>query len=203
MAAAIPMTSSVSSATNPSLISRVRTDDARAWRELVELYGPLVKYWCRRQGLSAVAADDCAQDIFLAVLKSIHRYEPNDFGKGFRAWLWGIARHKIVDELRRGGRHPLQRGGSTAMQQLRVVPEELSHDDQSEAIELNRLLRRGVEQIRAEFAETTWRAFWRTTIDGVPTALVAEELGIQPATIRQHRSRVLRRLRTQLGDQIQ
>jgi RNA polymerase sigma-70 factor (ECF subfamily) len=57
-----------------------------------------------------------------------------------------------------------------------------------------------LEQIRQEFQAKTWVAFWRTVIDGQATSLVAAELGLTPASIRQAKSRILRRLRQQLGD---
>ena len=37
--------------TSLTLLERARGDDAVAWHRLVDLYGPLVHYWCRRAGL--------------------------------------------------------------------------------------------------------------------------------------------------------
>ena len=62
------------------------------------------------------------------------------------------------------------------------------------------LVARGLKQIRMEFAEKTWRMFERAVIDDIATAQVADEFGVSPATVRQSRSRILRRLRQQLGD---
>lgn len=53
---------------------------------------------------------------------------------------------------------------------------------------------------RSEFEPRSWQAFWRSAVDGIPTAVVAEELGVTAAAVRQSRSRILRRLRQQLGD---
>jgi RNA polymerase sigma-70 factor (ECF subfamily) len=82
------------------------------------------------------------------------------------------------------------------------VPDEgwPSDDDPTDDVQLAQLMRRAMEQVESEFEAQTWRAFWRSVIDAIPTEMVAEELGASAAAVRQSRSRVLRRLRQQLGD---
>ena len=56
--------------------------------------------------------------------------------------------------------------------------------------------------MRGEFEERTWQAFWLTAIEGrLPDALV-DVLGMTPAAIRQAKSRVLRRLKQEMGELI-
>jgi RNA polymerase sigma-70 factor (ECF subfamily) len=62
------------------------------------------------------------------------------------------------------------------------------------------LFRRGLELIRREFEHRTWQAFWRTAVDGRAAADVAAELGMSPGAVRVAKSRVLQRLRSELGD---
>jgi RNA polymerase sigma-70 factor (ECF subfamily) len=52
-----------------------------------------------------------------------------------------------------------------------------------------------------EFEERTWQAFWRTAVDGRSAADVGAELGMTPGAVRVAKSRVLHRLREELGDQ--
>ena len=54
--------------------------------------------------------------------------------------------------------------------------------------------------VRHEFEDRTWRAFWRVTVEGHSPAEVAAEMGITPSAIRQAKSRVLRRLKEELGE---
>jgi DNA-directed RNA polymerase specialized sigma24 family protein len=54
--------------------------------------------------------------------------------------------------------------------------------------------------IRNEFEERTWQALWRTTVDGRSPAEVAGELNMTAGAVRVAKSRVLRRLRQELGD---
>jgi RNA polymerase sigma-70 factor (ECF subfamily) len=66
--------------------------------------------------------------------------------------------------------------------------------------EVSQLYRQAVEQVRGEFEERTWHMFWRTVIEGRSTAAVAEELSTTPAAVRQAKSRVLRRLKQEMGE---
>lgn len=123
----------------------------------------------------------------------------------FRGWLWTIARHKVIDYHRAIRRRVTTTGGSDAVRQLQQFPDvEGGSSDGGEPTDpgdLRGLLQRALELVSAEFGSGTWRAFWRSTIDQVPTDVVAAELGVSVAAVRQARSRILRRLRRQLGDQ--
>ncbi len=164
------------------------------------LYSPLVAHWCRKQSLHESHINDIVQDVFFSVARSIDLYQPQEAGGGFRGWLWTVSRHKLIDFWRREQRAPTIQGGSTVWQGLQQVPVEFDESDPSERTEFGSLLYRGLEQVRSEFESKTWQAFWRSTIDGMQVAAVAQELAITPATVRQYRSRVLRRLRQQLGE---
>lgn len=195
------MSLSNTSSTRLSLISRVRANDSKAWHDLVALYSPLVAFWCRKQNVGEAEINDAIQEVFFSVSRAIDDYRPKEMGGGFRAWLWTITRNKIIDAKRRDKRFPLAAGGSTAMLAAQQVPEAVDNDDNSERFEFSRLLHRGLAQVESEFEPKTWQAFWRCTIDAQSVSSVATELGITPSTVRQHRARVLRRLRQQLGDE--
>ncbi len=181
---------------------RARLKQPAAWEELVELYGPLVAHWCTRCGLDSHASADCVQEVFAAVARSFGRFEAFKSSGAFRSWLWTIASNKIKDAVRAAKLQPPAMGGSSALQRLTELPDTTAvpDEDPSDAIELNRLIARGLEQVRNEFETRTWEIFHRSVVDQLPTDLVAKEFSVSAATVRQTRSRVLRRLRLQLGD---
>jgi RNA polymerase sigma-70 factor (ECF subfamily) len=57
--------------------------------------------------------------------------------------------------------------------------------------------------IRDEFEQRTWQAFWRMAVDNRTSAEVAGELGMTTNAVRMAKSRVLRRLREELGELVQ
>jgi RNA polymerase sigma-70 factor (ECF subfamily) len=188
--------------TRSSLIRRAGDREAEAWCEIVDLYGPLIAHWCRRCGLESHSAADCVQDVFTSVAVSITAFEPVRSKGSFRAWLWTITRRKVLDQRRKLSRHPHPAGGSTAAAALQqvvdiaTVPDEEPTGDH----QLQSLIHRALQQVRHEYEASTWQAFWRSVVDGVPTDVVAKELSVSPAAVRQARSRILRKLRQQLGD---
>ncbi len=194
---------SSSGATRASLLSRVRCRESKAWCELVELYGPLIAHWCYRFELDSHTTADCVQEVFAAVSRGLPQYRSRNNHGSFRSWLWTITRNRVVDQLRRKQSQGLARGGTSAMEKLRQIPaanEDGNSDEPSSDEELKRLAARALEQIRDEFEARSLDIFQRSVIDQVATAVVAAEFNVQPATVRQIRSRILRRLRQQLGD---
>jgi RNA polymerase sigma-70 factor (ECF subfamily) len=185
-----------------SLLDRIKLRDPEAWRRLVRLYGPVVYGWCRQSGLQPADAADVVQETFRAVAASVgdfHRQRPGD---SFRGWLWAIARNKVRDHFRRRRGLPAAQGGSDALQQLLQIPDDPPESSQSigSAAGSGRLAHSALELVRAAFEDRTWQAFWRTTVDPQPAAAVADELGMTTAAVYKAKSRVLQRIRQELGD---
>ena len=176
--------------------------DGRAWQELVDLYGPLISTWCRRTGADWNMTADCIQEVFLVLAKRLETFRPTGTSGSFRAWLWSITKNKLIDLFRASSRQPLASGGSTANLAMQSVVSEadLLRDEPTESVDISALTRRAIEQVRCEFTLQSWTVFERTVVDGMDTSIVSKELGLAPAAVRQAKSRILRRLRQQLGD---
>ena len=69
-------------------------------------------------------------------------------------------------------------GGTELLDLLHNVPD-VTDPEQTQAYEYELILW-AAEQVRSQFKETSWRAFWSTVIDQRPVAEVAEELGVSP-----------------------
>lgn len=191
-----------SSATHLSLLDLARARDEIAWRQLVDLYSPLVIQWCRRLKVDQEATADCIQEVFAAVARALDTYHPPGTTGAFRGWLWTITRNKLRDAARRNRGHAQAQGGSTALAVLHTLaePTDELREEPSEVQDTVDLTARALSQIEASFAPQTWQAFWRSAIDGLPTDVVATQLNMSVSSVRQARSRVLRRLRQQLLD---
>ena len=200
--------------TSGSLLARLRQDDAGAWERLVTLYAPMVHYWCRCWNLPQQDFADIFQEVFQAVASHIADFRKRSPHDSFRAWLRTITRNKIHDHFRRQRRQPQGMGGSEGIVYLSQVPaptvldegpgEDEDDDDREdheteEAAELG-LFHRALELIRGDFREKTWQAFWRTAVDGRAPKDVAADLEMTPGAVRVAKSRVLHRLRDELGE---
>lgn len=189
-------------ATSTGLLERVQTRDAQAWQRLVSLYSPLVAYWGRRSGLSEPNIADVSQDVFLAVAKYVEDFKKGSSGGSFRGWLRTITATKIADLRRRLATAETPVGGTDAYDQISQLPDQTSAESEI-AQETRLLFLRAVELIQTDFQENTWRAFWRTVVDGQNAADVAQELGITPNAVYLAKARVLGRLRQEFADLIE
>lgn len=185
--------------TSLSLLERARQWDARAWQGLVDVYAPLVYRWCRRAGVKADEASDVLQEVFSALARHITNFHCGGPGESFRGWLWTITRNKICDQARNQRYQPKALGGSGAYERLCRVPDRLPPlpaDPQcSDDAELAHQV---VTFVRSEFAERTWRAFWRLAVDGQRGPDVAAELGMSLQAVHQAKYRVLQRVRQEM-----
>jgi RNA polymerase sigma-70 factor (ECF subfamily) len=186
--------------TSLTLLERVRGRDGEAWRRLVHVYGPLVLRWCNHGGVRGADADDVSQEVFQAVATGLESFRRDRPGDTFRGWLRVITRRKVLDHIRRRDRHPEAQGGTDAHHQMQQIAEPDFPDDTEE--DLTGLYHRALELVRGEFEDKTWEAFWRVAVVGQSPDLIAADLGITPATVRKAKSRVLHRLRQEVGDLI-
>jgi RNA polymerase sigma-70 factor (ECF subfamily) len=182
-----------------SLLERVRAHNPEAWHRLVGLYQPLVLCWCARAGVHATDAEDVAQEVFAAAASALERFHRDQPGDTFRGWLRAITRNQVLLLFRRSRGQPQAAGGSDAWQHLQAVADPLPGPGEEED-EVGQLYLRATELVRGEFEERTWQAFWLTVVEDRDPADVAGELNMTPNNIRQARSRVLRRLRQEVGD---
>jgi RNA polymerase sigma-70 factor (ECF subfamily) len=191
-----------STATSRSLLDRLKADDAAAWDRLIRLYAPLVFRWCRRWDLPEQEIADILQEVFQAVSTHIASFRKERAGDTFRGWLRTIARNKVRDHFRKEGREPAGAGGTDAqIRFLRLPAARLPDDDESSEKRADRgVVGRALELIRDEFEERSWRAFWLTAVEDRIPKEVATELGMSPGAVRVAKSRVLRRLREELGE---
>jgi RNA polymerase sigma-70 factor (ECF subfamily) len=187
--------------TSTSLIAGVQAHDEGAWQRLVNLYGPLVYYWCRRAGISPQDAGDVAQEVFRSASSAIAAFHKSSNGGTLRGWLHAITKNKICDHYRARSVRVEALGGTDAQQVLLQVPaaNELEADS---APAVSALLRRALDQVRGDFNDQTWQCFYRGVIEERDAGDIAEELGISPNAVRKAKARVLQRLREELGERL-
>lgn len=83
---------------DPELIERARAGDKDAFGAIYRTYyGPI--YRLARLHLGGDGPEDAVAETFVRAWKSLPRYKAT--GAPFSAWLYAIARHVVVDEVRR------------------------------------------------------------------------------------------------------
>ena len=183
--------------TSLSLLDQVREPlghhAEEAWERLVPIYQALLQKWLRAAGLQPADRDDMSQRVLEVLVRRLPTFQHNGRPGAFRAWLRGIT----VNFLREFWRQKPTAESSSVLDQLIDPHSDLSKlwDEQHDRHVLHSLL----ELVQMEFTDTSWRAFRRVVLDGIPARTVAAELNITVNAVLIAKSRVLTRLRQEAG----
>ena len=143
--------------------------------------------------------DDLSQEVWLGLGPTLAGYSAGP-DRSFRGLSRGVTRHKTQDWFRRRARLPAEAsGGTTMVEVLQRIGSDTDVGD-SEEVPSNRPLPRALLELRGEFEQRTWQAFLATALEGKTAAEVARDLGLTAVAVRKAKSRVLGRLREQLGE---
>ncbi|MEM9644852.1 MAG: sigma-70 family RNA polymerase sigma factor [Planctomycetota bacterium] len=184
--------------TRASLIGRlVDPGDVAAWRQLVEIYGPLVYRIARQKGLQPADADDLVQEVLASVAQSVEGWIRRPDRGRFRSWLFCIARNSAINLLTRPRYRPLAAGGGMAVETLERVAV-----GEAEAIEMEyqrQVFRWAAGEVRQHVTEATWEAFWKTSVEGESVSAIAQKLEMSVGAIYIARSRVMTKIRSTIA----
>ncbi|MBU6175421.1 MAG: sigma-70 family RNA polymerase sigma factor [Planctomycetes bacterium] len=191
------------SKTPVSLLELIRNNNQDAWSRFIYLYKPLIHHWCRSWHVHVNDIEDVTQEVYRALARNIGSYKRESAGayNPFRVWLATVTRNKIRDYYRERNSLPFAGGGLTHQHILQKI-EQVKPDDEADKGAIDAVYQRALELIQVEFEERTWRAFWRMAVDGLPAADVGVELSMSEVAVRKAKSRVLRRLQEELGEQV-
>lgn len=184
--------------TRASLLLRLRdARDEEAWRQFVDLYAPLVHAYLRNRGLQDADAADLTQDALRAISGAVGRFDYDPDRGSFRGWLFTIVRNALRNFLNSPRRREQGAGDTGAARRLEEhpAPEESAEWEREHH---RHLLAAAARVVRAEVQETTWLAFWKTSVEGQEVKAVAAELGVSVASVYLARSRVMARLKEQV-----
>ncbi len=185
--------------TRHSLIVRLKNaGDERAWFDFVTAYEPFLRHLAGRLGVPERDTPDVVQQVLLAVARSVDGWSDDGTEASFRRWIATVARNIVIKFMTRERRQAGGIGGTDLVQLLEQVPDtpDPGQLDQYE----HELIVWAAEQIRGEFIETSWAAFWRTVIEGHSVQSVANDLGISRGSIYMSRSRIMARIRDKVDE---
>jgi len=187
--------------TRASLLIRVRDpEDQAAWHEFVEIYRPVILRLARKKGMQDADGEDVAQQVLVAVAKAVEQRGHDPQRAKFRTWLGRVAHNAILNALTRG--KPDRGSGDSAL--LAVLNQHESHagpDSDLLRLEYRReVFRWAARQVRQEFHEATWDAFWLTAVEGRAVEVVANELEKHRGAVYAARSRVIRRIQEKVTE---
>lgn len=183
----------MSDSTDVSLLRRVRDSaDREAWNRFAALYTPLLRQWAARLQAAGPDIDELVQEVLVSLVRTMPDFEYESGGR-FRGWMWTVTKNKWRELLRRRARD----------KRVDLDLNQIMADDPIEATDAfeyrKYLVGQALTIMRSEFQDSTWQAFVETSMGDRPAAEVASQLGLSVSAVYAAKSRVLRRLRQELG----
>jgi RNA polymerase sigma-70 factor (ECF subfamily) len=182
-----------------SLLERLRgcPTDQQAWEEFVERYAPTIHGWCRRWQLQEADAQDVTQGVLLILATRMKTFAYDPAGR-FRAWLQTVTRHAWSAFIDARQRAPVASGDSGINRVLETLE---ARDELVRRLEERfdrELFELAMDSVRERVEPHTWEAFRQTTVEQVPAAAVAAQLGMKIATVYVARSKVQKMIRAEV-----
>jgi RNA polymerase sigma-70 factor, ECF subfamily len=150
---------------------------------------PIVVRYCRARmdHISGhyYAADDIAQEVCIAVLSALPRYQ--DMGRPFVSFVFGIASHKVADAMRSSARQALPTADLPDGPDERPGPEETA---------LAYLEAEWVRALLARLPAQQRELLALRVLFGMSAEETGRALGMSPGAVRVAQHRALARLRT-------
>lgn len=153
----------------------------------------VVRYcWARlgRAETTVGSAEDVAQEICLAVVKALPKYSVN--GLSFRAFVYGIAAHKVVDVFRESGQNR-----TFSMPEL---PDRPVEQDGPEQRALAREFSERLEGLLGALTPTQRDILVLRIVNGLSADETGKVLGMSAGSVRLTQYRALRVLRTRIAE---
>jgi RNA polymerase sigma-70 factor (ECF subfamily) len=155
-----------------------------------ELHPRLLRFL---RGLDPVAAEDVEADTWLAAIKDLATFVGDD--NQFRAWMFTIARHRLIDWRRR------EANRRTVAMMPEVLVEHLADDDPAVAV-LDRLRAdAAVSLVRASLPRDQAEVILLRVVGGFDVAEVAAIIGKRPGNVRVLQHRGLRCLAERIAEE--
>jgi RNA polymerase sigma-70 factor (ECF subfamily) len=171
------------------VLHAARSGSEAAWTHIYKDLAPGVIGYLRGQG--APDPEDLAGDVFLEVVRDLHRFEVDH--SQFRSWVFTIAHLRLLDARRRQGRRPVRPAG------LEVLSDKAgSGDSEQEALAALGIER--IERLLNILSPDQRDVLLLRIVGDLSVDQVATVLGKLPGAVRVLQHRGLARLRRQMSN---
>jgi RNA polymerase sigma factor (sigma-70 family) len=161
------------------------------------LLGPKIRGWCKRWGLQEADSEDVTQDVLLRMAQRMRTFT-YDPARSFRGWLHTVTKNALAEFLSHRKRQCAGSGDDRVLEMLQSVPAREDLLDRLKEQFDSELMDEAFARARARVEPQTWNAFRLLTRDGLSGDLVAQQLGVNGASVFKAKSRVLEHLREEL-----
>jgi RNA polymerase sigma-70 factor, ECF subfamily len=171
------------------IVAIASTKDRAAFAELFQFYAPRIKTMLMRQGATADAAEDMAQETLVTVWRKATSFDPSRASAS--AWIYTIARNLRIDRLRSDNRAKIY-----ALLEKPDAEEPVRPDGVLDMAERQQRVRTALNALPAEQVHVLQLSFFEGRAHGD----IAAQLNLPLGTVKSRLRLAMSRLRGLLGD---
>jgi RNA polymerase sigma factor (sigma-70 family) len=172
----------------PRALERARRGDADAWAELYRWLSPQVLGYLRARGASE--PEDVLGEVFVQAVRDLGSFSGDE--RDFRAWVFSIAHHRLIDEARRTARRPTE---PLPTEELAAHGE--AADAETEA--MARISAGEVTRLLATLSADQRSVLLLRVLGDLTVPEVARIVGKRPGAVKQLQRRAIARLRKEIS----
>jgi RNA polymerase sigma factor (sigma-70 family) len=160
----------------------------RGWETFYAACDRCIRGFAGALGVRGADLDDCAQDVWADLMRSLPRFELDRSRGRFTSWLYAIVRSKVIDQDRRRARKPACQLSPEIAGRIcaGIEPNPLLACERSSERER---VRAAMAKLRMRSSEKSYRVLHLRYWEGLSASQVATALGLTPQQVwvREHR----------------
>lgn len=170
-----------------SVLTAARAGGEWAWAHIYDDLSPGVLGYLRARG--ATEPEDLLGEVFLRIVRDLESFNGDE--REFRSWVFTIAHHRLVDDLRQRGRRPVSP----------MAPEDLGEVLGVGDVEQDAFARLGggrVRQLISALSPDQQDALLLRVVADLSVEQIAQALGKRPGAVKALQRRALASLRKEM-----
>jgi RNA polymerase sigma factor (sigma-70 family) len=172
----------------PGTLEAARAGGEWAWKALYDDLAPQVLGYLRAKG--AKDPEDVLGEVFLQVVRDLPRFAGEE--RDFRAWMFVIAHHRLLDDVRSRSRRPVE-----AVDHDQLVRSGPVGHGEDEAI--NELVTGEVAEMLSSLSRDQAEVLTLRIVGDMRISEIAEALGKKPGAVQALQRRGIKALRRRLS----
>lgn len=157
-----------------------------AWDSFFRAKAPLVDAMLSRSPLPRQETEDCAQEVWLEIVRCFSRLNRRDSPAAFNAWLAKVVRTRLARQVRANEKFPRVLGGDASTPDRAV-----SEDEESGGFAEHDLVTIALGRLKKKTSQLTYSVFCLRMIEEQSAEEVARrlDLSVRQVWYRQHRAK--------------
>ncbi len=193
--------------TRASLVQGLQAGDEDRWHQFYRRYGPMIRGFALKAGLTETEADEVMQETCIGLAKNVGVFHYDRAKCRFKTWLLNLASWRVKNQFTKRQRWDERVHGrpNPANDPDRTTTIERAADPKAQNLEViwdaewrGSLLKTALEKVRAQFSATQYQVFDLNVLKEWPARDVAKSLGLNIASVYLAKHRVSAALKKEI-----